>query len=327
MMSTTTTAPSQLNIKDGKLIDDDRSSKRGELIHQLFELKVMKKCRMIETEGDLLKATRKFEEIRQDITSEMDEVAEAAADQVTELYQNHLGVSYAIINTEQWIHLNELIKGAKGRADVVILTPDTVHIIDLKTGSYPVEIDSPQMKAYAAGLALKYPGHRIQSTILQGTIKTDELAPVDVIEWASEEGERQRIKQLNEMSDPLAAKIYQLVHEVNQLDPEDITGDILLALHSMQSAKTKVFKMANVEAEVNGTEYDHFKYDSQSRTEYDPNILEWLASKGQDSSTIASVSSVTKKDYEAIIPEHLKQEAIEEGLVKEGKAPKSLKKK
>lgn len=320
------TAPSKLDVRDGIIFDDDRML-TGKVAHQLFELKVQKLCGLLDTPRKKEEAESRYKAIDMDVTKRMQTETEKAAKKVAAIYATYKAASPSTtIHTEQWIHLHELIRNAKGQADVVIVTPDTVHIIDLKTGNYPIKPDSAQMTAYAAGLALKNPGKRIVSTIIQqGVEREQELDPTAAIEWAKEEGERQNQAIIEDVKDPLALELLALNEKVKQLKPEDLNGDVLFALHRLKSEQEKRARQANKLVKEHGATYSFFESKPGNRKLFAKDTLQWLADKGYTADDIASMTSVTKKNFENIVSPAHQLEAIEEGIIYDGQSPASLK--
>lgn len=242
-MNNISTAPSKLE-QEAFFHDVTKASRKGKVIHKLMELKIRRLTNQLENEKDRQKATAEFNEIKHDVTSEYQAIAQDAASIIVADFTSMKALEPdTIIQTEAWVHLHEFIRGGKGRVDAVIITPTTIHIMDLKTGSHPVEPDkSAQMKAYTADLAIKHPNHCIVVSILQaGQIKTKKIDTAAAIEWATEMGRRIRDAKARQASDPVAQQLMYTLNEIEEMDTEDISHDVLMALYEACSVKAKIF--------------------------------------------------------------------------------------
>lgn len=71
-----------------------------------------------------------------------------------------------------------------GTLDVAIVTPDILHVIDLKCGSGLVSAIAPQLKSYAVGLIAVYPRDKVVTHIFQAK---NERLPHDHHTWTAKQ--------------------------------------------------------------------------------------------------------------------------------------------
>ena len=100
-----------------------------------------------------------------------------------------------IFSVEQKVDLSGYIDGCFGTADMVIITDDTVHVIDLKLGR-GIEVsavDNDQLKAYGLGVLtmadMLYDIETVRLTIFQPRLynqSTWEITPEDLRKWGEE---------------------------------------------------------------------------------------------------------------------------------------------
>lgn len=99
------------------------------------------------------------------------------------------------VDLEQRVDYSRFVPEGFGTADVVIIADGVLWVIDLKYGKgVPVSAEgNPQLRLYGLGAALKYEMlfdfEAVRMTIMQprlGSVSTDELDYVDLLEWAHE---------------------------------------------------------------------------------------------------------------------------------------------
>lgn len=95
---------------------------------------------------------------------------------------------------EQRLHATEIHKECYGSGDAVIIAPETIEVIDLKTGKYPVDaVNNKQLKIYALG-ALEMFGTEsvktVSTTIVQpttyhkeGNVRSFEYDVAGLVDW------------------------------------------------------------------------------------------------------------------------------------------------
>lgn len=97
------------------------------------------------------------------------------------------------VDLEQIVDFSDYVPEGFGTADVVILTDDMLHVIDLKYGKGVAvsAVDNPQLMLYALGAAIKYRSlfdfSRVRMSIVQprlDSISSTEIALSDLIGWA-----------------------------------------------------------------------------------------------------------------------------------------------
>ena len=99
----------------------------------------------------ILKDTRKRKPKLSMIDSEMEEATDFYRDQVAEILQG--AGEGARLMVEQEFNLEDYIPGGFGTSDAVVISDDTLHVIDLKYGK-GVQVDAPnnsQLRCYALG--------------------------------------------------------------------------------------------------------------------------------------------------------------------------------
>lgn len=91
---------------------------------------------------------------------------------------------------ETTVNFSNVVPQGFGTADVLIVTNDTIHVIDLKFGvGVPVSaIENPQLRLYGFGALNMFPNTKqIKMTINQprlDSVSTDEMSKEDLIDWA-----------------------------------------------------------------------------------------------------------------------------------------------
>lgn len=103
---------------------------------------------------------------------------------------------HAELMVEQKFSLDEWVPESFGTSDAVVLTDDTIHVIDLKYGK-GIRVSAkgnPQLRLYALGAASLFDGvndfKTVRMTIIQPRldhISTDEMPMEDLLKWAEEE--------------------------------------------------------------------------------------------------------------------------------------------
>jgi hypothetical protein len=101
------------------------------------------------------------------------------------------GIPYHIY-FEVRVNFSNVVPQGFGTADVLIVTEDTIHVIDLKFGAgVPVSaIDNPQLRLYGMGALNLFPNTKqIKTTINQPRLSsrdTEELTKKELLKWAFE---------------------------------------------------------------------------------------------------------------------------------------------
>lgn len=122
---------------------------------------------------------------------EMDEATTFYAGLVMEHY--NAGGDYAELMIEQRVDFSQWVPGGFGTSDAIIISDDTIEVIDLKYGK-GVRVDAEgnsQMRLYALGayalFSDLYDFDKVRMTIVQPRldhVSTEEMTVQDLLEWA-----------------------------------------------------------------------------------------------------------------------------------------------
>ena len=124
-----------------------------------------------------------------DIDEEMVECAEIYVDYISKR-EKELKAKKLI---EEQVTLEEINTNLWGTLDCALITKDVIEIIDLKSGSWPVEANNTQLRIYALGILERYPyeNAKVILTIVQpyssdkkGPVKSFETTPESLVDWA-----------------------------------------------------------------------------------------------------------------------------------------------
>jgi hypothetical protein len=120
------------------------------------------------------------------------EFEEYVDEHVNFVIQQTEGLTNYHIYFELRVNFANVVPQGFGTADVLIVTEDTVHVIDLKFGAgVPVSaIDNPQLRLYGMGALNLFPNTKyIKTTINQPRLEsrdTEELTKEELLRWAFE---------------------------------------------------------------------------------------------------------------------------------------------
>lgn len=170
-------------------------AKEGTFAHAMAELMIN---RRIALSGDWAEYYESLDKMREDeyYSKELEDYIEAYVDTVQEIFNEAKAECeldyYAEIMTEQRLYFSEFVPDGFGTGDVVILSEDTVRVIDLKYGKgVPVSaVDNPQLKLYALGAISEYSTlydfTKVKTTIIQprlDSISTAEYTVNELLAW------------------------------------------------------------------------------------------------------------------------------------------------
>lgn len=166
-------------------------AEEGTAAHALAELKLSKMYGKIDTETYQQRFEEFVKEFGKYYNNDFEEYVNQYLDFVKkttdELVDN--GEQYHIF-FEAKVSFANIVPQGFGTADVLIITDDTIHVIDLKFGvGVPVSaVDNPQLRLYGFGALNMFPkSERIKMTINQprlDSISTDEMSKADLVDWA-----------------------------------------------------------------------------------------------------------------------------------------------
>ena len=128
--------------------------------------------------------------------------AEEIASQV---WNNYVGLVFedylrlapeATLLIEHKFNLGEYVPQSFGSSDAVIITPETLHVYDLKYGKgvKVSALENPQMRNYALGVWLSFGRdlytevENVKMTIIQprlGWVSSDEMSTTELLDWAN----------------------------------------------------------------------------------------------------------------------------------------------
>lgn len=164
-------------------------AEEGIFMHNLAELHLKPYVNRI-TKSELNKQLKDMK-TNDFYTEEIESAVKSYVDIVVERI-NHAGKE-ALILLEERVDYGPWVPEGFGTSDVIIISGDTVEVIDLK-GGRGVKVsaeDNPQMRLYALGainnFGFLYDIEKIQMTIIQprlDNISTDEVLINDLLEWA-----------------------------------------------------------------------------------------------------------------------------------------------
>lgn len=179
--------PPILALEEGLPDTGTSYSREGTDAHTLSELKLRRVTGKEVNEADF----ENFSVSSEFYNEEMEEMTDMFVDRVVELYN---GYDDALIELEQRVSYAKWAPGGFGTSDVVIATPDTLEIVDLKYGK-GVQVyakQNPQLMLYALGSYEKFNWlfdfETIKMTIVQPRLDHIDTFEIDVQEllyWAN----------------------------------------------------------------------------------------------------------------------------------------------
>jgi len=167
----------------------------GTFAHRLAELRLSRAV------ANSLKPSvykRKLAEIKKDpmYSTSLEEYVEQYVTQVSEIFLTAKDkCPDALALLEQRLDFSEWVPGGFGTGDVVIISDDTVEVIDLKFGKgVPVSAEgNPQTRLYGLGAIrtyeMLYDFSKVRMTIIQprlDNISTEELTVEELLAWAED---------------------------------------------------------------------------------------------------------------------------------------------
>ena len=181
-----------------KRFPDERSdyAAEGTFAHKLADLRLSRAI------ANTLKPSiykKQLAELKKDswYSTALEEYVEAYVAQVTEIFlTTKKNCKDTLVLLEQKLDFSEWVPGGFGTGDVVVISDDTLEVIDLKYGKgVPVSAeDNPQTRLYGLGAIrtyqMLYDFSKVRLTIIQprlDSISTEELTVDELIAWADEQ--------------------------------------------------------------------------------------------------------------------------------------------
>ena len=181
-----------------KRFPDERSdyAAEGTFAHRVADLRLSRAI------ANTLKPSiykKQLAELKKDswYSTALEEYVEAYVAQVTEIFLTaKKQCKDTLVLLEQRLDFSEWVPGGFGTGDVVIISDDTLEVIDLKYGKgVPVSAeDNPQTRLYGLGAIrtyqMLYDFSKVRLTIIQprlDSISTEELTVDELIAWADEQ--------------------------------------------------------------------------------------------------------------------------------------------
>lgn len=184
------TPSARLELEDGQE-ECSVYAAEGTAAHELAEIKLKYRFGKIsvseyEAEYEAFKANPKFSEY---YNKEFEEYVDEHVEYIVSITD---GLSDYHIFFEVRVNFANVVPQGFGTADVLIITEDTVWVIDLKFGTgVPVSaIDNPQLRLYGMGALNMFPNTKyVKMTINQPRLAsrdTEELTKQELVTWAFE---------------------------------------------------------------------------------------------------------------------------------------------
>ena len=181
-----------------KRFPDERSdyAAEGTFAHRVADLRLSRAI------ANTLKPSiykKQLAELKKDswYSTALEEYVEAYVAQVTEIFlTTKKNCKDTLVLLEQKLDFSEWVPGGFGTGDVVVISDDTLEVIDLKYGKgVPVSAeDNPQTRLYGLGAIrtyqMLYDFSKVRLTIIQprlDSISTEELTVDELIAWADEQ--------------------------------------------------------------------------------------------------------------------------------------------
>lgn len=348
--------PPSVRLCEG--FDDDESvyAAEGTLAHALAEITINHRL------DKITRAAFKTEEKRIKLdpmyNQEMADYIEGYVDQVMEIIADaRKECKDATILTEQMLDYSKYATGGFGTGDVVVITDDAIHVIDLKYGKgVPVSaIDNPQLRLYGLGaieaFAIIYDFTKVRMTIIQprlDSMSTDEMTVEDLEKWGREYvapraqlawdgvgdfavGDHCRFCKARRLCRARAEKNLELAKldfKAPALLTDEEIGEILKQAEQIAAWATEVKEYAQAEA-INGKHYAGWKLvEGRSTRKYtdDAAIITTLQKAGYDDAIIfekklygitAMEKNLGKKIFTELLGEFITKPAGKPTLVEE----------
>lgn len=171
-------------------------AEEGHFAHALAELKLSRAIANT-TKPSVFK--KRLAEMRQDpmFSPAMEEYIDQYVNLVSEIFLTaKKQCSDTLVLLEQRLNFSQWVPEGYGTGDVVIITDDTLEVIDLKFGKgIPISaVNNPQTRLYGLGAistyGMLYDFSKIRMTIIQprlDSISTEELTVEELLTWAEED--------------------------------------------------------------------------------------------------------------------------------------------
>ncbi|MAV07645.1 MAG: hypothetical protein CMQ88_00375 [Gammaproteobacteria bacterium] len=162
---------------------------KGTIIHMMAETLLKDRLEDSTLKDHFLGETKIQDNFHILIDEQMVECAEIYVDYIFER-EGQLKAKKLI---EEQVTLEEINTNLWGTLDCALITKDVIEIIDLKSGSWPVEANNTQLRIYALGILERYPyvDAKVILTIVQpyssdkkGPVKSFETTPESLVDWA-----------------------------------------------------------------------------------------------------------------------------------------------
>ena len=172
----------------------DKSSaaaKEGTLAHAISEFKLKAYLLNGKLPDTLPQSFSNDEYFYKSMLDYIDEYVDLAVEEINKALADD---AHAYIAVEEKIDYNDWANGGFGTGDLIIVTNDYVHVMDLKFGKgIPVSaLDNTQLQMYALGLISSYyclfEFNKVQMTIVQprnGGVSTQEKSVDELIAWGN----------------------------------------------------------------------------------------------------------------------------------------------
>ena len=166
----------------------------GTLAHAIAELKLRRSLKRIKA-GPYKKKLEFFQGASL-YSADMEDYLENYTSVITERYMNAVNACPdSLILLEQKLDFSRWVPGGFGTGDVVIISDDTLEVIDLKYGKgVPVSAtENPQTRLYGLGAIasfnMLYDFSKVRMTIVQprlDSLSTEEMTVEELLTWADE---------------------------------------------------------------------------------------------------------------------------------------------
>lgn len=290
-----TTAPSRVGKTFNFTPFAKKQAKSGRVAHSLLSLKIRKlRGEFRGTEGKKL-AQEEYAKFVPSLTTKEMQIAEDAFEKVEALLERYAETN-EVVNIYDETHLDaKPLLPYSGPADVIVVTEDVIHIIDLKTGAVYESEDSMQLMIYAAGAFNEFATRStdtIKTSIIQdGKIRTAIHSVNEVVEWATKEGNKLKRKEYDSLESEYAKKMFVFENKMSMflaLNPEKINDEIIEGTVRMSKIRDIAFKKGRQLSE-RGHEFKEYGITEGRTRRTVPNIVEavaWLSAKGYSNKEI-----------------------------------------
>lgn len=288
-MTTLTKQPSRLGKRIIETPAFEEAGEFGRVAHELLHLKMRK------INGDFRSFEGKREAEREhakisdyiDEHPEIEDITNDATNKVIELLKEYRRTHDNVqLFSERYLHAAPILPIRGGKGDVIIVTDEIIHVLDLKTGKIEEQPNSDQLIVYGVGAFNQYATehtHTIKLSIIQHyEMRTVAYDADGFMSEAKEIGDNMWMNQLRSTRNELAregkAFEYKTLRMLEE-EPELLDDEIFDVLGDVSSLKSKSYKVGK---EIG---YDSKKYGTTEgvtrRTVVDMvGAIEWLSNQG-----------------------------------------------